>query len=272
MIREALELIQATARQAQTPVELKMANDPRAVHLCIGGQISVINIPPSIRQHAVHSLADLIAYVRRLTRLYLPPVEDEEGTPYQREEEAGKGHPVIWHSPEGVCLIIDDEDRRDRVSFALTFSTEYELLRSFEENRSGMKQNVFVRTLKYTLGVPEPLVAPFRALNWTTAAAAVGEVTAGRDRMGREVDARVIASGGNALPETITLDIPIYNECAMRGRYEVPCNIELDVQQQNLLLIPAPHVLDDVLDQSQGDLHTRILDQLSGIAVYRGKP
>jgi len=265
---ETLKIIQDTAQRAQKLELIPSPFDSRAAYLRLEDRYESIDVPPPLRNHFVCSLDDLVEYAKPLAgaRLTGPDAADE---PQGRLPELAGTGPVIWHSPQAVILILDDADRRDRVTFGLTFSQPFILLVGIAQNPAPMSQREFVRMLKISLRVPEPLVGPWRALNWSVISEAMGEVTAGVDRMGKQVNARV--AGTSALPNDLTVHVSVYNEPGERRQYPIQCDIEMDPASQRLLLIPQEGELQDAIQLSQADIRDRIIGRLA-CPVFFGSP
>lgn len=249
--RDAIELIQKTAQQAQAPQVVTVPGEQgQRVLVYSAGQFTEYSPMPPYRSHTVYSLEDLIQYARQL---------------------GDADDPVIWHSLDGVTLILDDSDRRAKVTFPLSYSDAMNALKQLERAATGMDQRSFVRLLKFVLGVDAAYVTPWRKLDWRTQVAASGETAAGRDRMGREITAEV--AGTTALPEELSISLSIYRELCERRTYTVRAAVEIDAAVQQVALRPYPGELDAILEQHQADLRDRLLAGLGNdFPIYYGQP
>jgi len=247
MTQEALKLLLETGQQAKA-VEL-VGLDPRGdhAHYRVGGELKRIDLHPSPREHTVCSLEDLCAFA-----------------------EDHSGNQAVWHHSVAVTLVLDDDERRDRVVFPLSFSEPFEALRHLDAPCvDWMDQRAFIRLLDLTLGVDNALIAPFRRLDWKTQIEAMGEITHDRDRLGKEVNATV--SGTAALPTDLVAIVPVYREADERQVYDIRCRIETYPQQERLALKPIPGEIDDTIHRAQASIHQRLVAHLGTDAkIYYG--
>lgn len=246
--REALELLLNTGQQA-AKAELVDTHDPREVVLLHGTDVTRLDVPPPVRQSVVHSLEALIELATK---------------------EAEMSVPVVWHHNTGVVLVLDDADRRDHVFFPLDHSREFAELVDLNKEIVGLDQRSFVRMLRQTLGVPAAQIGPFRRIEWSVHKAAEGQVEHGNDRIGRDIQAQV--GQATQLPEDMVLNVPVYEQLGERDRYQVRCDIEIDVAGERLALVPVAGEIRTVIDQAQASIHQRLDEGLGDVPVYYGQP
>lgn len=246
MLKEALELLQQTAI-ASEQTEVLPVEDPRHVRLRIGGEISIIDVPPPLRDHEVSTLADLIAYVDQITQ----------------------SNPVVWHDDNGVILIPDDSDRRDRVTFPLTHSARLVKLIQLRDQRQSFDQNRFIRLLRIELGLEATMVNKFRKLDWENGDKARGSVQHSDLRLSKEVVAKV--QGIEELPEEIPVPVPVYQQPGEREEYFVQCAVEIDAVNRQFQLLPLPDEIERVIACHQADIRSRLDAELS-CPIYCGRP
>jgi hypothetical protein len=243
---KTLALIQDTAVKSKEAIRLDL-DDPRTAFIQHGDEIKQFVVPPPVRRHTLHSLSDLIAYAQ--------------------SDAATK--PVVWHGPDGVVLVMDDSDRRDLVTFPLTFSARYQRLRQLAADKPSFDQSRFVRLLRIELGLDNAaVVSKFRKLDWENGDKAAGRVQHGDMRLSKEVVAKV--QGVDELPEEIRVPIPVYNQAGERQEYEMVCAVEIDTVNRAFQLIPLPDEIERVLDLAQDDIRKRLTGELE--TVYYGEP
>ncbi len=254
MSEQALELLLETARAAAHPEQV-VTGDPRKLTFIKGAKITEVAMPPPVRKAEVNSLEDLMLATR--------------------SDMATK--PTIWHSSAGVVLVLNDTDRRDRVSFTLGFSGPFATLVQLAspDATKYFDQRQFLRLLRIDLGAPEPVVAPFRRLDWHTEKSAVGEIGPGRDRLGTDIQGNVAGAGD--LPTDILFHVPIYSDLGERGVWPVRCEVELDLRNEKVGLIPQTGEIETAIDAAQGSIHDRLVSGLSvegeeEIPIYYGCP
>lgn len=243
MIREALELIQKTARDADAArVIVELSGDGRKAFVQQGAEIKAFDIPPAVRNHKVASLADLICYMQS------PPAS----------------HPVVWHNPLGVVLVLDDADRRDRVAFELTLSERFSMLKRLAKEKPALDQKAFVRLLRIQLGLDATIVGKFRKVDFAAAAESSGEINHGSDKLGKTITAKV--NNIAEIPDELNISVPVYQQTGEREEYLVRCAVEIDTQNRMFQLIPMPDELERVTDLAQASIHSRLQDAASKTA------
>jgi len=248
--KETLELIQDTARKAASP-QVVADIDPRMVHLAIDGTLHAINVPSPVREHRVYSLDDLVNYASNCP------------------------NGSIWHSRSGVCLLIEDYDRRDRVTFALHASEQYDSIVAAADK--PLNQADLVKLLRLKLDLPD-LAAQFRRLDWAKSDGGRAEIQHGKESLGREILAEI--QGVDQLPEEFRVEIPLYQEQGERDQvYLIRIAIDIDTVNRLFLLAPFPGELESAADHHQADIDRRLREGLGeglggpdGIEIYYGDP
>jgi len=248
---ETLELIQQTAQKAQEAQVLDIPGDGRMARVKIGSEVKEYYVQPKPRSHQVNSLQDLIHYVDGL----------------DTEKEGVK--PVVWYSHDAVVLVIDDEDRRDTVTFRLKESDAFAQLRMLDSQKPALDQRSFIRLLRTRLGVDAGTVAQFRKLTWQNGSRTAAEVSRGGDRMGREINAQVDGIGD--LPEELSIGVPVYDQQGERETYWIRCLLDYDTVGQKIEMVPAPAAIAQLIDEAQASICRRLTEALE-IPVYYGKP
>lgn len=263
MLKQAIGLIQNTAVEAAAARVVEVPGDGRKILVQYAEQLKEVAVPPPCRKHAVHTLADLIEYTLRVIAK-IPP---------DAPPDPPRVGPVVWHGVKGVVLVIDDEDRRDLVTFPLTYSRRLMRLCSLEQDKPTFDQKRFVRLLRTELGLPnEGVVAKFRKLDWKVADEGSGSVQHGKDRMGKSIQAEV--QGSDELPEEISVPVPVYQEAGERQEYIVRCAVEIDAINQSFALIPLPEEIQKAIDNAQANIRDRLSLAIgaSRAAIYYGAP
>jgi len=261
MTREALALIQATAQKAQKAEVLQIPGDGRTVCVRIGDAVHSYTVAPPCRNPQVFSLKDRLDYACQVVR-------DRKNTPAAVEA----ARPVVWHGPEGVTLVLDDQDRRDQVTFQLTTSDEMDQLLDLAKSKPTFDQKAFIRMLRCVFNVDTAIIAKFRKLDWEHSSWTTAEIERGRDRLGKEVQSQV--QGAAELPEYLDIVAPVYREVGEREEYTIRCLLEFDTDTARSPRIPTPGELDHAFELAQASIHQRLVDGLAdeGVPVYYGKP
>ncbi len=258
--KETLELIQETAQKAQKAQLLDIRGDGRTAYVQLDGKLQMVPIEPAPRNHLVCSLADLLAFAERC-----------------RDDDTAD--PVVWPANDEVVLIINDADRRDRVTFSLEQSEPFEALWTLRKSRpTPLDLRSFIRLLRITLGLDnQRVVDQFRKLEWKLQDGTSAEVQHTKESMGKAIMAEV--QGVDDLPDELVVQVPVYRDAGERTPIDIACAIEIDARNQTLELMPLPGEVERALQLAQADIQGRLMSALppaeneaSDVPVYYGSP
>ena len=262
MLQEAIELIQQTAVKAAGAEIIPIDNDGRMEAVSIGGEIREIAVSPPLRKHIVHTLDDIINYVKTGS--------NHDHVDKYRPWHCPKHDPVVWHGENTVTLILDDGNRRDSATFLLTKSDKFQTLGKLANEQPWLDQKSFIRLLRFHLGLDNvKVVAPFRRLQWETGAKVDSQVNRGDARIGKSIIETV--EGVDQLPDEIDVPTPVYSESGEREEYLVRCDIEIDAANQRFQLVPLPDELVRIVDLAQASIRRRLESSLQ-CPIYYGNP
>lgn len=247
MLRECLELLQSTAVKAAGPYLVGESRDGRErMFIKPNGDVLRHDAGPFPRNHIFGALNDLVAFAARFT------------------------NPSVWHHNDGVTVLCHDGNRGDVGKMPLMLSSQFEALVEAEK-QPRFSQSKFIRLLHRTLDVDPVVVLPFRRLDFQVIAASHGEFGHGKDRMGKSVQAEV--KGTSAIPDEITVHVPVYQSPGERASEPVACSVDLDPQENLILFSPLPGELSKVLESRQFDIRTRLYQALGeDVNIYFGLP
>ena len=227
---DAVKAIQQPAIDAERltkAVTIVDSPDPRQKWLVQSGRYETVAVPPPFRKHLVRSLLDLIAYATDLTKA------------------------VVWHCPEGVVLVLDDDDRRDTVYFPLEFSEAWTKLCAIEQ-QSALTQKDMIRLLRFYLNASAETITLFRKLDFKVISEGGGEIQKSKESLGRSITAEV--HGAADLPEELFVEVPIYSNCGERQEYKVRLLLEYDAQAQRIVVVPKPGRIAELEEEHQTDI------------------
>jgi len=250
MLKEAINRLAELACEGKMIAIVPGIDDPRKVYVDEGGQLKHVEIPPPLRNHTVGTLQDLIEYASRL---------------------GDDAAPVIWHYGNKVCLVIDDRDRRDVVTFPLTTSAEFDAIQTSPHDTLNQPQ--LIRLLRFKLGADAALIDKFRRLDWSHSTEGRAEVRHGKESLGKEITAKV--EGVDELPDEIVVEIPLYEQQGEREEYEIHLGIEIDTVNQQFRVAAMPGQLRSAIDSHQDTIHSRLVRDLhtkKDIPIYYGSP
>jgi hypothetical protein len=219
----------------------------------LGG--NVVQLPKPLRRRLAGSLADLMAAVKR-----------ETGT----ESIDPFASPEIWISGCGVRALIDGTDSREWIDFRLSYSQAWAKLRAWANGPTMLEQKQFVRELVHTFDCDSALVAPWRKLDFLNQIKTSGEVSHGRDRLGRQINSE--AAGIEPLPETIVISVPVFAERGERDEYTVVCRVEIDASANRVGLMPKAIELAAIEESHLEAIANQLREGLGeSVPVYLGQ-
>jgi len=252
----AVVAIQKTAREAESnkdAVKILEGPNPRKRLLVVAGKPQEIDVPPAYREHAVYTLQDLVAYADR---------------EFERDQEHRM---VLWHNEEGVALILDDADRRDRVALELAFSAAWEKLQKIADvGTAWLTQREFIRLLKNEFAVSEGTIVKFRKIDFRVMQSAQAQMERGRESLGKAIEAEA-HSGGQELPEEIRVEVPIYVTAGEQERYSVRLLLDYDPQAAKIGLTVEADCLDRCCQSHQASIDSRLNENAGDVPVYYGR-
>ena len=257
----AVKAIQSTAREAEMnlkAVSFLQGPDPRKQYLVRGKEHTEIPVPPPPRRHTVHTLQDLIAFADQVAEL--------------AEAADDTAKLVIWHCHEKVTLVIDDDDRRDTVTFPLEYSSLWTILRQIDEQGTlAFTQKDFVRMLRKDFAVSEAVITEFRKIDFRVLSQSGGEVGRGKESLGKSIEAEV-RTGAQELREELDVEAPIYVNPREDQPYRVRLLLDYDATAAKILVSLQADCLAKCELAHQANISTRCGEGESEAAVYFGQP
>jgi len=250
---KTLEQIQETAVAAAAWKPLAVT-DPRHAHFADReGNHHTVQIPPPLRDHHPETLDTLAALA----------VDANDAT----------GDAVLWVSPQAVVLVRDNADRRDVARLALVPSRQAAALGVLDEGEA-LDQRAFIRLLRLDLAAPADLVARFRKLDWAKCDETRGHLGKDKESLGRNITAQV--QGLEDLPETVDLEVPLYDNPDLAHTWLIRLALEVDVLNHTFTLRPLPGALARAVNLAlaniAADLKALLGGDLANIPIYRGRP
>lgn len=263
----AIKAIQAPVQLAESLKKiatfLDVPGDCRRKLLVQANKHEFVAVPAPPRAHTVFTLADLLAYADKSGGAEIDPDDDEQ------EESATPL--VIWHNRDGVVLVLDDGDRRDRVSFMLELSRPWRILQAIESGNDSFSQKDFIRLLRNEFAVSEAIVGEFRKINFKVLAQTSGEVARGRESLGKQIETEV-KTGAAELREELLLEAPIYVNPQEDQPYRVKLLLDYDAQAGKILASVQADALSRAMDAHQATIDSRCRMGQADVAVYFGAP
>jgi hypothetical protein len=255
LIAEGLKMLVDLIGRGDAPVSMDNVGLAGRSY-ALGGE--VYDLPPPLYRREVGSVDDVIACAKEAWEHW-----QELETPIRN------GPPVIWVWPTGVVLLPDGKDSRETVHFSLTYSRAWGCLKEFALMPKLLEQKAFVRELVHTFECDPAIIAPWRKLDFNRSVLTQGEVAHGRDRLGREINAQ--ASGIGDLPETITVDVPIFEQLGQRDRYAVTTKVEIDASACRIGIIPRATELATMEEGHLAGIIAECRKELPELGVFFGR-
>ena len=252
MLKEFIDCISERAVKAAGPFVTPVAAEPEHVYLLNGvRQIA----EPRPRDHKAMSLQTIVAFAMR-------DVDSHDGNP-----------PATWYSRSGVVLLLSDTTRRDRVTLALDYSPQLKRLQALEAQPKpfGQRELIFMlrTTFAHCLAPAGNILDVLRCVKWRSKAAADATVQHGKTSIGKTLEQELTGTG--ALPEYLTLDVPIFASGfpALRGNVELA--LEPDAATETFQLLPLPGSIETAIADAEARIGAELRAALGeGAAIYYG--
>lgn len=183
---------------------------------------------------------------------------------------------AIWYSRTGVICLTDDNDREDRVSYALSYSPQLSHIQGWAAgigNRLKQRDAILLlRTMfKNCLGRTGRFLENLRLLNFKTSSEGSSGIQHGKASVGKAIMSEV--SGIEAIPESIVMDVPIFAS-GFKVNLPIEIAIELDPANETIGFIPIPGDIESAIALAEAEVGARIRKELGEVKVpvYYGTP
>jgi len=247
MFAELLGKLEQLISKAESPKVIPTGDHRKSV-VSVNGSIQSFDVPAGIREHEITRIEDFIAAANRW----------------------GKDKGVIFHNHERIELVVDDEDRRDRVYMDLEKSQTFQFLSTL--NGSSMDHKAFVSCLKTILlgKVHDGLLPLVRKLEAATGTRTMSEMQHGRERGTKEFQAELI--GTSELPEIIAVLTPVYANAGLQKAQSIKCTLDVEIPSLAVRLCPLPDEITTAIQMAQANINDILSAEVDGIQVFHGSP
>lgn len=271
MLQELFSAIGKQAVEAAGKRIFTCPAEPEHVYFDLAdGKLSRREAAPRPRGHVAASLEVITDFARRFC------VSPDESEPAVTSEGKPTGVPTIWYSRAGIVCLLDDFERRDRVTMPLALSKQMEILFQMENRRTGVKQPEFIRQLRIdfadALGKADGIVDLVRRVKFRVNSEAEVETRHVKTSVGRTLNAEI--TGAGQLPEEITLEPRIFASGFPIIRGRIVCALEVDPQLEQFYLTPTAGQMEQAMADAEDAIEGRIGELLGSIEVpvYYGVP
>jgi hypothetical protein len=231
MLHEALKYVIDEARKSAEARVIKPPDEPAGIYYVQhpDGTIKLMKAAPPLAHHVALDLSAVADFA----------VANEQSQ--------------VWYSREKVVCVLDDADRRETVTLTLEFSPQLRELQKLERSPTPMDQRAIVYLLRTTfkrcLGRAGNLLETLRAVRFNSNAAGEGVVAHGKSSVGKRLEQEI--TGVNALPEYVTLEVPVFTNATLAKLFAVECALEPDAANGNFKLVPLPNEIERAVTESE---------------------
>jgi hypothetical protein len=263
MLKEFVEALAKQAIEAAAP-QIKETDPTKtyAVRNPTTGLVDFIGGRVPWRKHKAQDLETVVAFAERF------------------ETAAATGTSIgatIWYNRDKIVCLTNDAERFDRVTVDMLKSKQILSLVELDAKRPLMPQRDFLFMLR-TVFTPNAFpIAPklidmLRQVKFEAGAKSEGNIQRGKTSVGKEVTAA--ATFLDAVPEQVTLSVPVFDNSFMPKSYDVICALEIYEQEQRLQLFPLPGEIESAFAHAEADLCKSLRDLLgkTTVPVYYGCP
>lgn len=255
MLQEALEYLFSQAQEHADKSNARIVllpGDGRKVTIEHNGNLVDRDVPPPLRKHGVQSVADLIAAAKKWNVA-----------------------PVLWINENAAVLVIDDEDRRETVSLALSKSHIFSKIESLDKSNGGtFDQAALIRLLRRefrdAVGAATMLTA-VRKIKFRQSAEGYANVQHGNESLGQSVENEVTGAGD--IPESLDIAVNVFRNPGEESvEFTITLDLEVEAKAQKFILRPMPDLVEMAVANAVTDIRSRIEEALPGVAVFFGTP
>lgn len=249
MLKEAIETIVNLAGKASAATILQSPLLPRGGYLVHNGKADPLSLPPPLRAHTVYTAEDLAAAAKTIAT-----------------------KPAIFHAPDQVVLLLDSDDRRERMTMPLTLASTFQVLQGLEETYLFQPKQL-ARLLKLDLAgtnYPDEIVRGLKRLKWKTQSELRQGFDHDRESIGKDVEAEMTADV--ELPEYVVIESAVYSNPGEDFGYEIRCLLDPQPLDQKIAFRPVPGELEEALQNAQIALRERLAAALPEVPIFHGTP
>ncbi|MEO1526713.1 MAG: hypothetical protein AAFX06_14860 [Planctomycetota bacterium] len=239
MIKDALEYIFKTAsRHANRKPEVESPRG-RFRYITIDGKREIEELRPVGLEHSSHSLSSINDLI----------------------EQFGGDKPTVYVAPDGVRVLLDNNDREEWIAMQFEKSPQALALAKLAD---GVGQKELIKTLRTDLAgcYPTELFLPIvRNLTFNAGSTAQATREHGRDSLGSTVDRTVAANAGD-IPEVLRFQFPLYTvPHDVVTDITLECAIDIDMDSGRISVIPTG----DTLAREEKRILNEIVGQLDAL-------
>lgn len=256
MLKEFVEALSRLSVDAARPQVSDVAREKDVLVKNPDGTVRIVEGKPPYRSHKAKDLGTIAAFASRFS-----------GS-------------AIWYSRNEVVLLIDDADRRERVSISMDWSDQIKWLMDMEKSKRLVDQRKILQDLRTVLTPAAFQAAPkfidlFKQIKFSAGSTTNADMQRGKASVGKEVMARV--SFLAELPEMVTVSVPMFHNTFANKCYDVSCAVEIWEAEEKFQMFPLPGQVEKAFAAAEGDIADSIgmlvdQDADDGVKIYYGAP
>lgn len=255
MLRDAIEYISNNATAARRANIVTVPSWPKDVAALVkpDGTVERLLAPEPPFRGTLCGLDDVVDYIA-----------------FARERF--ETSPVVWVGADSVVVQSDQETARDAMVCPLEMDSGFKYLLTPRQ----LDQDAMVDLLRLDLAGAVPtetnLLGRVRAVKWRSTESGHGEISSGRESMGREIEREVVGDG-QTFPDEVVLSIPVYrNVDGARNRHSVPCAFVVKPAARSFALRPIGGAAEAALRYSLAGIVSSLRNhpKMVGVPVMRG--
>lgn len=251
MLKEFIDAISDLAVKSAGPQIAKHnPYEPSAVKNAVG-DVVIDNGIPKPRNHVAYDLEAIVEFSKKSSSA------------------------AIWYSRKKIVTAIDDNDRKDIVTLAMSASDELVKLQELQKSKPWFDQRAFLTLLRTVftsdaMPMNTTLINDIRVVKFEAAQSGSSEIGRGKSSVGKSAMASV--EGWDKLPEVVVLDVPVFANRFASQRTSVKCALEINEQEQRFQLFPLPGSVEDAITNIEGDIGATIREMIGDtVPVYYGE-
>lgn len=265
MLREFFDQVFKAGADSATKRVIKLEQEPAHVYGVWNPESGVLETRAATPNPRAHEALDLSAVVEFAKRSATKGEEADEPT-----------ETAVWYCRNAVVCLLDDATRRDRVTLPLSPSRQMQQLALWDKARVSVSQRDLIFIIRTTfdgcLGQAGNLLENLRRIKFDRSESGESSVRQGAVSLGKRVVAEV--TGIDAIPDYVTLTVPVFAGPVNPGFFDVRCALEADPATASFQVIPLPNAVEQATAEAERAIGEQLRSQLEGCAaeVYYGAP
>ncbi len=270
MIAEAIQKIDELVQKANRIQTCRPAAEPNHMYwMAHGKEIQAVRATPEPRRHTAHdikSLADMVLRHAENARIETP-------------EQHSAVSVSVWFSRDGIVALLDDGDRRDRITYPIKLSAAMKQLLAWEAKQFAHTpqeiRKIFRIMFPNTYSNDKSRLKEFDRLTFQFDQKDESARGHGTASIGKSIVATL--SNREQVPENVRFFEPCFE--GLQGWVGVGAMVETDPEHQCVTVTPISGEIESAIREAEKDIGAKLLVMLGGAAdlpsniqVYAGTP